>query len=574
LQVLLVTALQWLLRHLLSLVLIIAALLLGRAGWDEWQAWRAIRAESAQLSDAEPTINASLQKLVLEINSRAAGLEAATLAKIEERITAVDSEIAHRRLERQQFFGLAPILAGQTIVQAQLRVLQIDGVIGLLQRERTWLQDAKLRYLDTQSAQTQRAELERLRQQHISLYLKWQAVGRNIDALEKERWVKSRVPGTNEYQQLQALIEHRSQLLVENQRADTDYKRQLAQVNGARNLPPLAALPLPSNALNDALQPLRTRMDELRHLERVNWVGKLWRPVKNVLPTALGILLGVMLTPIAIKALFYFVLAPLAARRAPMQLLPDSGGALTLEAGESSVSRTITIDSAHELLVHPEFLQSASITGEKATQWLLSRRFALTSLSAGMVALTRIRCDAPESAVISATHNALAEIGVLNLPAGSAVVMQPHNLVGVVQRRDTPLRITAHWRLNSLHAWLTLQLRYLVLHGPARLIVQGCRGVQLETGTGGRAINQAATIAFSANLPYSTGRCETFAAYLLGKQELLNDRFGVGRGPSVSEPGSVGFFVYEQAPYAHRKAGVTGRGLQGLTDSVLKVLGI
>jgi hypothetical protein len=191
-----------------------------------------------------------------------------------------------------------------------------------------------------------------------------------------------------------------------------------------------------------------------------------------------------------------------------------------------------------------------------------------------MVALTRIRCDVPESFVISATHNALAEIGVLSLPAGSAVVMQPHNLVGVVQQRDTPLRITAHWRLTSLHAWLTLQLRYLALHGPARLIVQGCRGVQVEPATGGRAINQAATIAFSANLRYSTRRCETFAAYLLGQQELLNDCFGRAPGAGVSEPGDVGYFVYEQVPRADRKAGITGRGLEGLTDSVLKVLGI
>jgi hypothetical protein len=228
----------------------------------------------------------------------------------------------------------------------------------------------------------------------------------------------------------------------------------------------------------------------------------------------------------------------------------------------------------HELLVHPEFLQSASVAGEKTTQWLLNWRFALTSLSAGMVALTRIRCDVPATFVISATHNALAEIGVLNLPAGSAVVMQPHNLVGVMQQRDTPLRITAHWRLTSLHAWLTLQLRYLALHGPARLIVQGCRGVQVEPATGGRAINQAATIAFSANLPYSTRRCETFAAYLLGQQELLNDCFGSARGAGISEARDAGYFVYQEMPHADRKAGITGRGLEGVTDSMLKVLGV
>ena len=315
-------------------------------------------------------------------------------------------------------------------------------------------------------------------------------------------------------------------------------------------------------------------MDDLQKLERGNWVGKLWRPVQEVLPTAALLLLGCIVTPIAIKALFYFVLAPLATRRPPVRLLPDSNGALTLETGASSVSRAITVDSVHELLVHPEFLQSASVSGEKTTQWLLNWRFALTSLSAGMTALTRIRCDLPETFVISATHNPHAEIGVLNLPAGSAVVMQPHNLVGVMQQRDTPLRITAHWRLTSLHAWLTLQLRYLALHGPAQLIVQGCRGVRVEPATGGRAINQAATIAFSANLPYSTRRCETFAAYLLGQQELLNDCFGSARGVGVSESREAGYFVYQEMPHGDRKVGITGRGLEGLTDSVLRVLGV
>lgn len=574
LQVLLVIVLRWLLRHLLSLVMIIAVLLLGRAGWAEWQAWKSMNAESAQLIDADRTINASLQKLAQEVNTRAAGLQTATLVSLQARIAAVDSEIARKRLERQPFDGMAPIFSAQSIVHAQLQALQIDGAIKLLQQERTWLQNAKLRLLATQSAQVQRDDLKRLHQAHASLYAQWQAVGQKRSELEQSHWVNSRVPGTAEYKQLQSLNQKLAQLATDNRRADADYRRQLALVNGARALPPLASLVLPPSTVNDTLQPLRARMEGLRQLERVNWISKLWRPVQETLPTALLILLGVIFTPIAIKALFYFVLAPLAARRPPVRLLPDSGGILTLETGASSVSRAITVDSLHEMLVHPDFLQSAPVAGEKTTKWLLSWRFALTSLSAGMVALTRIRCDVPESFVISATHNALAEIGVLNLPTGSAVVMQPHNLVGVVQQRDTPLRITAHWRLTSLHAWLTLQLRYLTFHGPARLIVQGCRGLQVEPATGSRTINQAATIAFSANLPYSTHRCETFFAYLLGKQELLNDRFGSARVAGVSDARDAGFFVYQEMPHADRKAGITGRGLEGLTDSVLKVLGV
>ncbi|MCK7502947.1 MAG: hypothetical protein MZV70_01815 [Desulfobacterales bacterium] len=33
---------------------------------------------------------------------------------------------------------------------------------------------------------------------------------------------------------------------------------------------------------------------------------------------------------------------------------------------------------------------------------------------------------------------------------------------------DRPMQITRHWRLGSLSAWLTLQLRYIVFHGPAK----------------------------------------------------------------------------------------------------------
>jgi hypothetical protein len=574
LQALLATVLRWLLRHLLSLVMIVAVLLLGRAAWGEWQAWQSTRAELALLSVAERDIRDSLQVLAGQIQARAAGLQTATLAALETRVAAVDSDIARKRLERQPFSGLAPILAGHSIAHAQLQALRIDAAIALLQQERAWLQDAKLHLMAAQSAQVQRAELERLRLRHVALYQQWQAAAQEDAALTRQHPIRSRLPGTLEFRLSQALNQQRAQRLAEVRRADADYRRQRAVVDGAQVLPPRAPSALPPGAIDQALQPVLQRLAELRGRDNKNWVGKVWRPVQEVLPTALLILLGVILAPVAIKALFYFMLAPLAARRPPIRLLPHSRGEVRLECGASSVSRAVTLDAASELLVHPEFLQSAAIGGEKATQWLLNWRFALTSVSAGMVALTRIRSEVPETFVISATRNPLAEIGVLDLAAGSALVMQPHNLVGVIQPRAMPLRITAHWRLNSLHAWLTLQLRYLALHGPARLIVQGGRGVRLEPATGARAISQAATIAFSANVAYSTRRCETFSAYLLGRQALLNDCFGPPGSAGVAQGSEAGSFVYEELPNAERRAGFNGRGLAGFSDSLMKVLGV
>jgi hypothetical protein len=79
-----------------------------------------------------------------------------------------------------------------------------------------------------------------------------------------------------------------------------------------------------------------------------------------------------------------------------------------------------------------------------------------------------------------------------------------------------------------------------------------------------RLINQAATLGFSANLEYRTTRCETFVSYLRGQEDLFNDLFG----------GGPGRFVYEEIPSIGRRGGVTGRGLEGFLDGVLKAFGV
>ena len=61
---------------------------------------------------------------------------------------------------------------------------------------------------------------------------------------------------------------------------------------------------------------------------------------------------------------------------------------------------------------------------------------------------------------------------------------------------------------------------------------------------------------------------------MLGRQELLNDCFGITRVAEGKEAHDTGSFVYEVMPHAGRKSGITGRGLEGLSDSVLKVLGV
>ncbi len=294
---------------------------------------------------------------------------------------------------------------------------------------------------------------------------------------------------------------------------------------------------------------------------------RLIETIRSRIPAALGILLGVMLTPILIKAVFYFVIAPVAGRLRPIRILPGEPTA-TARPGNSAVSAPIDIPPGFELLVHPDFLQSSSQPAIKRTQWLLNARLPIASLASSMYALTRIRPqgDTSTRVVVSALKDPFGEVAKIELPEGAAMVIQPRSLAGMLKPAGTPAHITRHWRLGSLHAWLTLQLRYLVFHGPCQLILKGCRGVRAEEPRADepRLINQAATLGFSANLDYRTIRCETFVPYLRGREDLFNDLFA----------GAPGWFVYEEMPARDRKAGVTGRGLEGITDAILKVFGI
>jgi hypothetical protein len=286
------------------------------------------------------------------------------------------------------------------------------------------------------------------------------------------------------------------------------------------------------------------------------------RTFRSILIAAAFLLAAIVVTPLLIRLLFYFGLAPFVQRRRPIDLGDHVGGAPPTLALVSATSAPITLAAGEELLVRQGFLQSTSTRGSKRTRALLDWRHPLSSLASGLAFLTRIAGEG-ETTVISAVHDPLAEVAVVRLEGGGACVLHPRALVAVVKPSDHSLRITSHWRLFSLHAWLTLQLRYLMFHGPCRLVLKGGRGLRLEGAESGRIFGPDQLVGFSPDLAYTVARTETFWPYFMGRESLFKDRVDAGGG----------VVLIEEAPMGGGGRGAR-KGLEGAFDVALKAFGL
>lgn len=459
-------------------------------------------------------------------------------AKLEERIRTIDAELKANE-ERLKAFSFTP----KVFVEKQ----KIEILNSYLEQEKAHLTLTRDRMLGNR-------DVEVRRQQHVAAYNAYQAYLPTYQNC-KGSWhgCKPVFPGAG------PIISSYQHLLASTNQAHKVYQNQKAVVDSLRV--PTAPDFAPGEAASH-----KAKLDVVIKEIEQHWLIKALDLLKSVATQALMVLAGIIATPIAIKVFLYYVMARYASRRPPVSILPDTGCSADAmpKAGKiSSVSVDVDFDSNEELLLHQDYVQTTPTGCSKDTKWVLNSKYLLTSLAAGMYGLTRFRSDSPVQVVACPQADSLAEIGIVDILEGCAMVFEPHNLIGVVQRRDCPMRISSHWRLFSSTAWLTFQLRVLVFHGPARLLMQGSRGVKLERAGSGRIINQGATVGYSANLNHSVERSEVFWPYLWGKEELLNDRFN-----------GTGVYVYAESPFLGKKKGVFGRGIEGAMDSVLKVFGV
>ena len=223
--------------------------------------------------------------------------------------------------------------------------------------------------------------------------IKWFQTGSNklgeqIYQNKKTQWELSnrerlmwQVPFTAAYREMKRLEAEERSLQNSKDQHDAEIARQQAILQALQKLPLPGPLVLDHAAADRAIQPVNDRLAENDKQLEGSSLRKFMRPVKEVLPAALWILGLALLSPLLVKAIAYYLIAPIAARRPPVRLLPASSGKLSTSIGNtgnesgpttpSRVSLPLSVDERSELLILPSYLQGMPLNAKSDTRWLL-----------------------------------------------------------------------------------------------------------------------------------------------------------------------------------------------------------
>jgi hypothetical protein len=262
----------------------------------------------------------------------------------------------------------------------------------------------------------------------------------------------------------------------------------------------------------------------------VHYVREAWAKHGPYVLLILGLY---FLGPPLARIFMYAVFAPLASGRAPVLLGAVTGPLPEITASRSSVD--LVLGPGDTLWVKEKFLQSSDEGLTKRTRTVLDWRMPLTCFAAGLTELIEMLNGTPDvtyRATFSSQENPNTELVVVSVPAGASLVLRPSFLAGAIGLAGAKVRIRRHWRLFTMHSWVTGQFRYFEFVGPCRLLVAGSRGVRAEVlapspgnPAPARRTNQDATIGFTPGLSYRPVRAETFWAYFRGMNPLFDDLF-------------------------------------------------
>lgn len=266
---------------------------------------------------------------------------------------------------------------------------------------------------------------------------------------------------------------------------------------------------------------VRRRIDELGQ----TWPQRMLDLLRRHGPAGLTVAIGVLVLPLVLRTIRYFVIAPLVSLAAPIRLASSDSGELQCAAAVRRLE--VALEPGARMLVRSSWLKEYdAAAATKRTQWLWRWDAPLISYAARLVELTRVEAG-PHGARISLWGGSDPDchIARISLEDHPGLVFHPRNLVALVERPGA-LRLRRRWRLTSLQAWCTLQLRFILVEGSGTIVLWSPGGIEAARPEGDqRGVSPEAVAGFDGRLAYAVRRNETFWPYLRGREPLFDDVF-------------------------------------------------
>ncbi|MDP3953167.1 hypothetical protein [Microbacterium sp.] len=251
----------------------------------------------------------------------------------------------------------------------------------------------------------------------------------------------------------------------------------------------------------------------------VGWVVNQWARSWKWLA---AIALLVLVLPVALRTVSYFLLMPLVSRmHTPIHLAAGSeNAAADLRTTDAQRTLMIQLGAGEVLSARSEHVRP--VQGMIRSRLLYDWTSPFISFAAGLYGLTRITGDERGSSATLATpddpNSYLMRIDFEDHPG---VVMHPKHVVGVI---GTP-KLETRWRWG-IQSFATWQVRYIMFAGTGSLIVQGSGDV-VATNPRGRftRMEQNLVMGFDSRLTVGVNRTEVFWPYLWRTTPLVDDEF-------------------------------------------------
>ena len=345
------------------------------------------------------------------------------------------------------------------------------------------------------------------------------------------------------------------------QQAETEARRQLdvlgraalAQVDSTDAL--AQAAQVDHDAARQLAQAARAQREALQAAAggKAGWILSEWQRLRWRL---FWIVVALLLAPYFQRTLWYFVGMRLVERAPAIQLVPpEAPGTLSV----SPAVRTLEFDLPKGVVLRARPGHVRPVELGASTDLFYSWQAPFLSYAAGLTLLTRLGGDdrSRRLSLFSPTHPDLY-VARADLVAHPGLVLHPGQIVGVLG--DIELRTA--WRLFSLHAWSTRQLRFVTFAGTGTVFLQGRGDLRAERVEGGpERVEERLVVGFDARLGLRTRRTATFLPYLLGITPLTEDAFE-----------GTGVYLWQKSAAA-TATGLVERSLGLMWSAVGKLLG-